>query len=154
MTITMSRYAILLVFLLVTAIAAASGATFRPGTWYQALAKPAWTPPSALFAPVWSVLYVMIAVAGWLAWQAGGWSWILAFWGAQLMFNALWSLAMFGAHRIDLAMADLVLLWLSVAGFILASWPVSQGAALLFVPYLLWVSFAGALNCAILRLNA
>jgi tryptophan-rich sensory protein len=78
----------------------------------------------------------------------------MAFWVAQLLLNAAWSWAMFGANRIGLAMADLVLMWLAIVGFIVTAWPASRTAAVLFVPYLAWVSFAGALNFAIWRLNS
>ena len=150
----MQRNLVLIGFLVVTALAATTGAKFMPGPWYANLAKPDWTPPSWLFGPVWTVLYIMIGVAGWLVWREAGWSAPLLFWGAQLVFNTAWSVIMFGAHKIGWALADLVLLWLAVVGFILAAWPISSTAALLFVPYLAWVSFAGALNFAVWRLNS
>jgi benzodiazapine receptor len=149
----MQRNLMLIGFLAITALAATTGAKFTPGAWYLTLAKPSWTPPGWLFGPVWTVLYVMIAVAGWMVWREAGWSTPLVFWGVQLILNTAWSVIMFGAHRIGWALADLVLLWLAIAGFILTAWPISSTAALLFLPYLAWVSFAGALNFAIWRLN-
>lgn len=143
----------LIVFLIVTGAAAATGALFMPGEWYKALAKPWWTPPDWLFGPAWTVLYVMIAVGGWLVWRETGLGVVIAIWVVQLVLNAAWSWVMFGLHRIDLALIDAGLMLISIVAFMLAAWPVSQTAALLFVPYLAWVSFATALNFAILRLN-
>lgn len=145
----------LLVFLALVAGAAAVGAQFQPGAWYAALAKPDWTPPNWLFAPVWTALYVAIATSGWLVWRrtprVGA---PLALWAAQLVLNAAWSWLFFGLHRPGLAVADIVVLLAAIAGFIVASRRVSPAAAALFVPYLLWVAFATALNVAIWRLNA
>ncbi len=132
---------------------AVSGVVFQPGSWYERLAKPSWTPPNWLFGPVWSVLYLMIAIAGWLVWEAAGWSLAMAFWLAQLVLNGAWSWLFFGRRRMDLAFVDLSLMWLSIAGFILAAWPISGTAALLFVPYLIWVTIAGALNLTVWRMN-
>lgn len=150
---------LLLTFLLAVVAVAMSGVLFQPGAWYANLAKPAWTPPNWLFAPVWSTLYLMIAVAGWLATRHGGASAVLAssaalaFWIIQLALNGLWSWLMFGQHRIGLALADIALLWLAICAFIVSAWPQSRAASLLFVPYLAWVSFAGALNFELWRLN-
>ncbi len=150
----MRRYPALLVFVALVAIAAASGATFKPGLFYAALAKPAWTPRPELFAPVWAALYVMIALAGWVVWRAQGLGPALWFWLIQLALNAGWSWIMFGRKQIDLALLDIGALWLAILAFIVAAWPVRRTASLLFVPYFLWVSFAGALNFAIWRLNS
>lgn len=147
------RYLGLVVFVAITAAAASFGAMYKPGPWYAALAKPAWTPPGWLFAPAWTTLYVMIAIAGWLVWRARGASTALVFWGAQMLLNAAWSWLMFGQHEIGWALADLAALWLAILGFIVAARPISRSAAALFAPYLAWVSFAGALNFAIWRLN-
>lgn len=143
-------------FLAVVAAAAATGAVFRPGTWYRALKKPGFTPPNWLFGPAWTILYILIAIAGFLVWRAVGIAGApLAFglYFLQIALNAAWSPLFFGVHRPDLAMADIVLLWLAIAATILAFWPISTAAALLLVPYLLWVSFAGLLNFAVWRLN-
>ena len=142
-----------LLFLGLTVAAAAFGAMFQPGAWYQALVKPAWTPPNWLFGPVWTVLYVMIAIAGWLVWREQGLSFVVVVWVLQLVLNGAWSWIMFGQHQIGLALADIFLLWISIVLFAVLAWPVSLTASLLFVPYLAWVSYAGALNFAIWRLN-
>lgn len=144
----------LIAFLIVTAGAAFTGGRYMPGEWYKTLAKPSWTPPDWLFGPAWTVLYIAIAVAGWLVWRERGVSLVLAIWVVQLVLNAAWSYLMFGLHRIDLALIDSVLMLIAIVAFIAAAWPVSQTAALLFVPYFAWVGFATALNYAILRLNS
>lgn len=143
----------LVVFAALVAAAAWTGSTFMPGEWYAGLAKPSFTPPNWLFPVAWTILYIMIAIAGWLAWQAGGMSSAVSIWGLALILNALWSYLMFGRHEIGLALADIVVLWIAIAAFIVASWPRDRRAALLFVPYLLWVSFAALLNFEVWRLN-
>lgn len=138
-------------FLLLVLAAAATGALFRPGEWYARLSKPDWTPPNWLFAPAWTFLYILIAIAGWLVWRIDPQHPALLAWAIQLLANAAWSWLFFGRHRIDLAFADIVVMWLAIAAFMFLSWPVSQAATLLFAPYLLWVAYAGALNWSILR---
>ena len=151
---TASTIGILFVFFAVTAAAAAFGAVFQPGTWYQGLEKPPWTPPNWLFGPVWAVLYIMIAVSGWLVWREQGFSLVVALWVVQLVLNGAWSWIMFGQHQIGWALADIVFLWIAIIVFAVLAWPVSATASLLFFPYLAWVSYAGALNFAIWRLNS
>jgi translocator protein len=143
----------LVVFIVLVVATASTGILFQPGAWYEGLSKPGWTPPNWLFGPVWSVLYLMIAVAGWLVWRIDGAGLAMLLWVAQLILNGMWSWLFFGRRRMDLAFVDVVALWLAIAGFILAAWPVSGMAALLFVPYLVWVSIAGALNRAVWRMN-
>ena len=141
------------VFVALVVGAAWTGARFRPGAWYRALDKPGWTPPDLVFPVVWGVLYVAIAAAGWLVWRADGWSLSLALWGVQLVLNAAWSWLFFGLRRMRLAFIDIALLWLAIASFIAAAWPVSMTSALLFLPYLAWVSLAAALNLSIMHRN-
>jgi translocator protein len=150
----MSSYLSLLPFVAAVALTAVTGSRFGPGAWYAALAKPRWTPPGWVFGPVWSVLYVMIAIAGWRVWHVEGIGPALVVWAAGLVLNMAWSWIMFGRRQIGAAFADIVLLWLAVAAFIVLAWPVDRIAAWLFVPYLAWASFAGALNLAIWRMNA
>ncbi len=149
----MHRYVSLIVFAALTALVATFAGSFEPGLWYQGLAKPTWTPPGWLFGPVWTILYVMIAAAGWLVWRAQGLGLALFLWLVNLGLNGAWSYLMFGQHDIAAAMTDLALMWVSIALFIWTARRVSGLAALLFVPYLAWVSFAGALNFAILQMN-
>lgn len=151
----------LLVFFGLVVCAALSGALFPPGAWYETLNKPSWVPPNWLFAPAWSVLYIGIAIAGWLVWTAdtegtelaGRVDVAMVFWGLQLVFNAAWSGLFFGLKRMDIAFYETIPFWLSILGFIVAAWPISVWAAGLFVLYLFWVTFASALNYAMWRLN-
>lgn len=150
----MTRYASLLVFLALVAAAAYSGMTYMPGPFYAALQKPAWTPPNEAFPIVWTVLYILIAIAGWIVWRAQGFGPLLWLWLLQLILNATWSYFMFGEKQILSALVDIGALWLAILSFILFAWPVRRSAALLFVPYFLWVTLAAALNFEIWRLNA
>ena len=149
----MSDYVPLAIFFLLTAAAAITGGRFMPGPWYQTLRKPSWTPPNWAFPVVWTILYIMIAIAGWKAYQAQGLGILVAVWIAQLVFNAAWSYIMFGRKQIRLALVDAGGMWLSIALFIALAWTVSPLAALLFAPYLLWASIAFLLNQRILALN-
>lgn len=153
----MRRYGSLIVFLGLVALAAAGGIWFRPDAWYAALAKPAWNPPSWLFSPVWTTLYVMIAIAGWRVWRAGGAgdarSVALALWFGQWIGNALWSWLFFGLHQPVWAMVDIAAMLVLVFAFIVVTWRFERVAAWLFVPYALWLAFAASLNGAIVLLN-
>ena len=121
--------------------------------WYPALKKPPWTPPGWVFGPVWTLLYPLIAVAGWRAWREGRARFGSLAYLLQLALNGAWPWLFFGERRLDLALACIVALCLAILGTIVAFWRVSRGAALLMVPYLLWVGFAAALNHAIWRMN-
>jgi translocator protein len=137
--------------------AAAVGAQFMPGAWYQELAKPSWTPPGWLFAPVWTILYGMMAVAAWLVWRPRGFAGAptaLSLFLVQLVLNTTWSWLFFGLQRPGLAMIDIAALWIAIASTAAAFWGPSRVAALLLIPYLAWVSFAAALNFSIWRLNS
>jgi len=142
-----------LVFFGLVFAAASSGALFTPGAWYDDMKKPWWNPPNWAFPVVWSILYIMIAIAGGMIWKAEGFGLAMTFWGAQLVLNALWSALFFGMRRMDLAFYEVCFLWLSILGFIVTAWPVSQTAALLFVPYLAWVTTAATLNWTVWSLN-
>jgi benzodiazapine receptor len=148
-----AKYWSLLPFILLVLAAASTGGQFMPGAWYASLNKPTWTPPNWLFPVAWTILYLMIAVAGWLAWKAGGIGPAVVIWGAGLILNALWSYLMFGRQDISAALIDVSALWIATAAFIWATWDMEPRAAYVFLPYLAWVSFAGALNFAVWRLN-
>ncbi len=146
----------LLPFVAACSCAALSGALFRPGAWYERLDKPRWRPPNWLFAPAWTVLYLCIAVSGWLAWRQAGVAAAPAAWtayGVQLALNAGWSAVFFGLHRPGWALAELALLWLCIALTAALFAPISPAAAGLLLPYLAWVTFAGALNASLWRRN-
>jgi tryptophan-rich sensory protein len=122
-------------------------------TWYAKLKKPSWTPPNWLFGPVWSVLYAAMAVAGWMVWKREGWRVALTFFAAQLALNLAWSFVFFKFHNTGLAFAEIVLLWAAILATAISFAPVSKVAAALFAPYLIWVTYAAALNFSIWRLN-
>lgn len=149
----MRKFGSFLVFTALVVLAASTGMHFLPGDWYAALNKPVWTPPNWVFPVAWTILYAMIAVAGWLVWQAAGWSPAVLIWGVGLFFNGFWSYLMFGRHDIAIALADIVQLWVTILVFIVAAWHVERRASYLYLPYLAWVSFAAALNFEIWRLN-
>ena len=123
------------------------------GSTYRDLELPAFAPPSWLFGPVWSVLYVMIGVAGWLLWRARGWDTALTLWAVQLVLNLAWTPLFFGASLYTLALVDIVVLAGLILALIALAWRRSQVAAWLLVPYAAWVCFATALNAAIVVLN-
>lgn len=144
----------LIVFFALVAGAALFGAQFTPTSWYEHLPKPSWTPPNNLFGPVWTVLYIAVAIAGWLVWRrTGRFVVALALWIGQLLLNAWWSLLFFGLHRPDIALFDIVLLLFVILAFIFTARRHSALASWLFVPYALWVGFATALTYAIVRMN-
>lgn len=132
---------------------AAFGSAFPPGEWYAQLAKPEWTPLNWLFGTVWPVLYLMIAIGGWLVWRAQGLGTLVFVWGLQLLLNAAWSWFMFERHQIIWALADIVLLVSVSLLFVGLAWSVSRSAAMLFIPYCAWLGYAAALNFELWRLN-
>ena len=142
-----------IVYALLVTAAAATGGIYKPGDWYEGLNKPGWTPPNWAFPVVWLVLYLMIGAAGWITWRLSGFSLATGLWLAQLALNAAWSWLFFGRKRMDLAFLDVIAMWLAIAGFIVAAWPISPTASLLFVPYLVWVTIAATLNKRMLDLN-
>jgi len=149
----------LVVCLLVTFAAAALGSIATGtsvGQWYQSLTKPSLTPPDWVFGPVWTALYIMMAVAAWLLWQKKGFyhvRWPLALFLLQLALNTLWSVIFFGLRSPALAAIEIVVLWLAIAATLVAFWRHSVVAALLLLPYLAWVTFAALLNFQFAWLN-
>ena len=147
----------LLAFILASLVVGAAGTLFtEPAipTWYAALAKPDFTPPNWLFAPVWTVLYVLMAIAAWRVWRVTDLKAPELFlWMAQLTLNFLWSAIFFSLHLIFFALVEMGLLWLLILATMILFWRRDRIAGLLFLPYLAWVSFAFALNFAIWQLN-
>jgi len=132
------------------------GSRFPTGEWYAALTKPTWTPPNWLFGPVWGILYLLMAIAAWLIWRKRGLAGAaipLSLYMLQLALNAAWSWIFFGHHEIGLALIEIVILWLAILATLIGFWRLDPVSGYLMVPYLLWVSFASALNFAIWRLN-
>jgi len=152
----MHRLATLAGFIVVVALVAFVGARFEPGAWHAALDKPSWNPPSFVFAPVWTPLYLMIAVAAWRLWPQRHVPRVrtaLWLWCAQMLLNAAWSWLFFGRHLPLAALFDILLLLGVIVAFVIVSWPRDRVAALLFLPYVAWVAFAAALNASIWWLN-
>ena len=135
--------------------AASTGVFYKPGPWYRALSKPGWTPPDWLFPIAWTVLYVAMAIAVWrVAFTGTDLSKLaVALWCWQIVMNATWSPAFFGLHRLGAAFVILVFLWTAVALTIAVFLVVDPPAGYLMLPYLVWVSYAGALNFALWRMN-
>jgi len=148
---------ILLGFLVFTlAIGFVAGQVTAPNiaSWYSDLAKPSFNPPNWVFAPVWTALYVLIALAAWRVWRVAGWrSRGLALWLIQLGLNFAWSFIFFGAQNPGAALADIVVLWLAIITTLIVFGRTDRIAGWLLIPYLLWVSFAGLLNFWVWQLN-
>jgi translocator protein len=124
--------------------------------WYASLQKPAWTPPNWVFGPVWSLLYLAMATAAWLGWRERAQvttTPALLLFGIQLILNVLWSFLFFSWQRPGVALIEILFLWAAIFATLLTFSHFSTVAACLFVPYLIWVSFAVALNFSIWRLN-
>jgi len=144
-------------WLALTSTAAGTAVFVSTDGWFAALIKPSWNPPSWLFGPVWSLLYVMMATAAWLVWREGGWKaqrQALGFFLVQWLFNALWTPLFFGLHQPGFAFAEIVLLWILIVMTLIQFWRVKKSAGVLLLPYLAWVTFATVLNLAIWRLNS
>jgi tryptophan-rich sensory protein len=142
-----------LFLLLVVGGGLAIGFLTAPGEWYAGLAKPSFNPPNWLFAPVWTGLYVLIAMVGWRTFERDRRGGPVKLWWAQLALNFLWSPVFFGAHRIGLALLIILLLLAAILAFIVVVRRQDSVAASLFAPYAAWVAFASVLNGSILVLN-
>ena len=147
------RFTLLLFLVLVLGGGLAIGYLNLPGAWYAGLAKPPFNPPSWVFPPAWTTLYVLIAMAGARTWGRDRGGWAMRLWWAALVLNFAWSPSVFGAHQLALGMGVIVLLLAAIVAFIATTWRKDRTAALLFVPYAAWVAFASALNAALLALN-
>ena len=154
----MSKLAGLLGWVVVTFVAAAVGsmASIRAPEFYAQLSRPTWAPPSSVFGPVWTTLYVLMAIAAFLVWRERGFAgarFALAVYVVQLVANALWSWLFFGWRLGDAAAAEVVVLLLLIIVTVIAFWRVRPLAGVLLLPYLAWVSFATALTISIVRRN-
>ncbi|OGZ61539.1 MAG: hypothetical protein A2932_01280 [Candidatus Spechtbacteria bacterium RIFCSPLOWO2_01_FULL_46_10] len=167
----MKKFLSLSGFVLASLAAGAVGSIFiagNIGTWYAGLMKPVLTPPGWVFVPAWITLYTLMGTAAFLVWRArqerpafakvsaGRGECVncaLVFFFTHLIFNVLWSIFFFGFHLAFIALIDIFILWAMIAALIFMFWRINRTAALLLVPYLLWVSFAVYLNFAIFLLN-
>lgn len=148
----------LVAWLAVSFVAAAIGgaASIQAGSFYTQLVRPAWAPPPSIFGPVWTILYALMGIAAWLVWRVGGFRAArsaLTLFLVQLAVNALWTWLFFGWNRGAVAFADILLLWALIVATLVAFWRIRPLAGSLLVPYLLWVSFAAALNYSLWQLN-
>ena len=142
----------LLLFVLLVAAVAMVGVQFQPGDWYEHLEKPFWTPPNWVFPMVWSILYLMIAIAGWLIFSTTN-STLKILWGAQLALNGLWSWLFFGMHQVGLGLIDIMAMLACITMLAILSRQTQKSIYWLMVPYMLWVTYAATLNAAIFLLN-
>ena len=143
-----------LFIVLVVGIGWAVGATNLPGAWYAGLHKPPFNPPNWIFAPTWTVLYVMIAVAGWRTYlQDDATALPMQLWLAQMILNLLWSPILFTLHHMRFALAIILTLLAVIVSFFWVQWHENRVAAALFIPYAGWVAFASILNYSPYRLN-
>lgn len=145
-------------WLVVSFIAAGIGgaASIEAGPFYTQLVRPEWAPQPSIFGPVWTLLYALMGISAWLVWRIAGFRTArtaLTLFLVQLALNALWSWLFFGWHRGALAFADILLLWALIAATLIAFWRVRPLAGALLAPYLLWVTFACALNYSVWQLN-
>lgn len=138
------------------AAAIGAAASVQAGAFYAQLVRPEWAPPGSVFGPVWTALYTLMGVAAWLVWRIGGFRAArsaLVLFVAQLAVNALWSWLFFGWRLGGLAFAEILLLWVLIAATLAGFWRLRPLAGALLIPYLLWVSFAAALNYSLWQLN-
>jgi benzodiazapine receptor len=153
---------VLALFLSLAFVVGAVGAVFSPGfsasatQWYAALIKPAWLPPQNWFGPVWAALYISMAIAAWMVWRERyhrGRAMAMSAYAAQLLLNALFPPVFFGLKSLGAGLFDIIALWIALAWTLREFARVRIAAALVLVPYLLWVSFAAAITLSIWRLN-
>ena len=148
---------VLIAFAAAFAVGILGGLMTDTGAWYQALDKPSWQPPDVVFAPVWTLIYALIAMAGALAWwnspDATSRANLLIWFSLNGVLNLAWSLFFFRLQRPDWALSEILLLWLSVLVLVIVCFKRSRLASLLLLPYLAWVTFATFLNAEIYRLN-
>lgn len=150
-----AKSGLVLAFFLVCAFAASAGGYFfPPGDWYQSIQRPSFTPPSWVFGPVWTTLYVLMSVAAWRVWRIAGWrSPALRWWFIQVILNAAWTPLFFGLNWLGVALFEMALLWGAILLTLLASRRVDKLTTWLLAPYLAWVSFAWVLNAAFFWIN-
>jgi len=140
-------------FMAASFTAATTGSLFPPDQWYKDLTKPSWTPPNWLFPIAWTILYVASAYAATRIAMHEDNAVPMGFWAFQIAANTLWTPIFFGLKKLGLAMIGITVLWIAVAGTMISFFALDQIAGLLFVPYLIWVSYAAALNFNIWRTN-
>lgn len=150
-------FRLLMAFALSYATAGIGAALTDLGPWYFALKQPSWKPPDAAFGIIWTTIFTLCAISGWLAWQAASTPAlrrrVAGLFGVNALLNILWSALYFKLQRPDLALFEVVFLWLSIVALIVGLWRLSRWASLLLVTYVLWVSIAAVLNLETVLLN-
>ena len=146
-------FSLILFILAVVLIGMLIGYATLPGEWYASLNKPSFTPPNWVFAPVWTALYILIAIAGWRCWLRDRSSAAMKLWFVQMALNFLWSPVFFGALQPALALVVVIAALAAVIGFIIAAWNKDRLAAILFLPYAAWTAFATALTAGVVVMN-
>lgn len=144
---------VLLGFIGLTFLAPLAAVGLDSSGWYRTLARPAWAPPGWIFGPVWTLLYLLMAIAAWGVWRRQGWGLALGLWLVQLALNAAWTPIFFGLHQPGWACAEIAALWVAIALTVWAFAKARGWAAWLMAPYLAWVTFATVLNFVIWQLN-
>jgi benzodiazapine receptor len=151
--------AVLVAFIAICLAVSGAGAVFTTASvrsWYPMLKKPSWTPPSWIFGPVWTILYLMMGTAAWLVWCKRDETTIsraLILFAIQLILNAAWSPLFFGLKNPLAGLLDILPLWAAILTTLIFFWRISPAAGVLMLPYWLWVSFATALNFALWKMN-
>jgi benzodiazapine receptor len=148
----------LLAWIVVAFIPAAMGAFVDTGPWYDSLDRPAWTPPSWVFGPVWTLLYLLMGIAAWRVWVTHGFvgrraRFALVLFLVHLVFNGLWTWLFFGLHLLTAAAVEIVILWVMILALVVLFWKLDRVAGLLFLPYLLWVTYAVTLGIGFAVMN-
>lgn len=146
-----------LIALVLTFGTAYIGSRFPVDDWYTGLVKPSWNPPNWLFGPVWSALYLLMAISVWLVWLKEGLADAvipLVIFLLQLVLNAAWSWLFFGKHEMGIAFLEILFLWAAILACIIVFWNLNPISGVLLVPYILWVTFAAVLNYTLWQLNA
>lgn len=149
---------LLLILLLVFGVASVGAVVTDPAiqTWYGGLQRPSFAPPNWIFSPVWILLYLMMSLAAWIVWKGRDWSLArgpLTLFFMQLILNGFWPVLFFGLKRPDLALIEILILWLAIGVTLLSFWRAQKLAGALLIPYWAWVSFAVILNFEFYRLN-
>ena len=147
------EYVFFLIFFSATCAAAATGAMFPTGDWYKQLNKPTWTPPDWVFPVAWTSIYLLISFAGARVAGMEGAQLALAFWALQIAFNTLWTPVFFGLRALRKSLPIMTGLWVAVLGATITHFQVDFWAGMAFVPYIVWVTIAAALNLKMVQLN-
>ena len=156
---TATKWLGLLAWILVAFIPSATAAFLGPGEWYDALNRPAWTPPSWVFGPVWTTLYLMMGIAAWRIWVRHGFGdrsarRALVFYLVHLFFNAAWTWLFFGMQLLTAAAIEIVILWIMIVALVAMFWKLDRLAGAMLLPYLLWVTYAATLSIGFAVMNA